>query len=437
MKISKREKTLICMLGLIIGAFLYYQFGYVTLNNLVNDKTKQKEDIENKYQSAVNTISSMEAQKVKVKILNAKITDEATPFYPVISQDYIILEMDKLIKESGLDGGMTFKDIEVKSVSPEKKSDKDKDLPESSIQSIADEYRSKYESKEEKKDEQSSSENTDNSGEEKDNKGNDFSSSANNNSPSSSSTDSNTEKGQKENTIYQLQLNVDFNGTYAQVVKFLELLRQYDKKMPAYAINMSTKNLTDVKGSVNMMVYGAPKINNELEEYLTWNLNNTYGKDKPFTVNSATGTGIKSDIVSGDFLVSAKSANSDLPTIMIGKANDPLRNTYVYADSNIETLVELELTKEGDKYYYKYRTSNGSTPKNYNGNGNEFVPNGENIEINIQSDSRVNTEDKAGLKLKIINNTDKLVNVNISGDDKSDPRVSIDGDSQNINVNKE
>lgn len=453
MKISKREKTLLCVLGFILVSALYYQFGYKTLNNMVLKKTQEKQEIKQKYDSAVSTIDSMEQQQAKVKILNAKISDEAKPFYPTISQEHIILEMDKLIKDSGLEGGMTFKEVEVKGVDVQKKSDKDKDLPESSMQGIADEYNNKYGSKSDENSNVKDSNNT-NDNSQTSNSNNKSSSNNNNTNNSSSSSNSNNgdnpgtsaskgsnttndkSKDKGENTITQLQLNVDFNGSYKNVVKFLELLRKYDKKMPAYAINMSTKNLTDVKGSVNMMIYAIPKIDDSLGDYLTWKLNNAYGKDQPFTVNSASGTGIKSDQDTSDFVASVRSINSDLPTVTIGKSNDALRTTYAYSVSNTDTEVEMILTKENGNYYYKYKTKDGSIPKDYNGLGNQFVLNGDNIQINIQSENRVNSDDRSGLKLKIINNTDKLANVNVAGDDKNNPRVSIDGDSTNINVNQ-
>lgn len=439
MAISKREKKMLSVFGLVTCAFLYYQFGYTNLNGLVDKKTKERDEIQQKYQTAVDTVNSMDAQKAKAKIFNAKIADQTKPLYPIISQEHIILEIDGLIKESGLEGGITFKEIENKTVGLPKKSEKDKDIPESSIQPIADEYENEYGTKKEEKssssndvvkDNQSSSSSTNSStstGNTGSNSGNSASSLV-----SSSSSDSNN------NTINQMHVLVSFNGTYEQVVKFLDLLRTENeqKRLPAFAINMSTKNLNDVKGSVNMMVYAIPKLDDESERYLSWSLSNTYGKNKPFTVNSSVGTGIKTNASNGDFSIEVNSAYSDLPTVIMGKSNDILRTSYAYADGNNEAQGELELTKDGDKYYYKYSVNGDSIPKNYSGNGFEFTPNGDTIEINLKCETRTGTDDKAGLKLNIVNKTGQLVNVNISGNNKSDPRVSIGGDSKDINVNE-
>ena len=128
MKISKREKIMLLALGIFALGILYYQFGYTTLVKKAEEKTKQKNEIEEKYNRAMNTINSMETQRSTVKILNAKIDDESAPFYPTISQEHIILEINKLLEDSGLEGGMTFESAEVKGVESIKKSEKDKGL---------------------------------------------------------------------------------------------------------------------------------------------------------------------------------------------------------------------------------------------------------------------------------------------------------------------
>jgi type IV pilus assembly protein PilO len=91
------------------------------------------------------------------------------------------------------------------------------------------------------------------------------------------------------------------------------------------------------------------------------------------------------------------------------------------------------LTQDGDKYYYKYKTSKGTYPANYQGLGAEFVPAYKNMVLNVLSENRVNSNDKSELKLNIINKTDKLLNVDISGEDTANPRVTDDGSNRRDN----
>ena len=100
MKISNKEKIMLCILGIIIIGFGYYQLVYCVQINKIEEKTKQENEIEQKYDTARNTIDSIEDKKMDVKILNSKINDECLPFYPTISEENIILELDKLLKET-------------------------------------------------------------------------------------------------------------------------------------------------------------------------------------------------------------------------------------------------------------------------------------------------------------------------------------------------
>ena len=228
---------------------------------------------------------------------------------------------------------------------------------------------------------------------------------------------------------------MSFEGSYDELSKMLNTIGKNEKKMVVNSIKIDEDTLNSVKGTINIEIYSIPKIDDELESYLDWKLNNTYGKTVPFSTGSANGN-VQANKDTGDFIASVKSSTSDLPTVMLGKADDSLRTTYIYGDSNSQENVEMILTQDGDKYYYKYKTSKGTFPANYDGIGEEFVPASQNIDLKIQSENRVTSNDKSELKLKIINKTDKLVNVDISGDDSADPRVTIEGDGNNISVNQ-
>ena len=106
MRISNKEKIMLYILGIIIIGFIYYQFVYSYQMNIIQDKMKNQNEIEQKYTEAENTINSIESKKSDLKILKAKISDESLSFYPTISEEHIILELDTLLKDSGLNGGI-------------------------------------------------------------------------------------------------------------------------------------------------------------------------------------------------------------------------------------------------------------------------------------------------------------------------------------------
>lgn len=430
MKISNREKIMLCALGIVAIGFIYYKFGYLNEKAKIELKTKERNEIEERYNKAKETINSLEDKKSDVKILKSRIDDKSLPFYPIISEEHIILELDKLLVDSQLEGSIKFEPIvseTVESMEWEKSI-----IKESTLETVVDEYKNIIGNTEDPK-EDFKSDNDEGSNNAIKSK-NQVSKSNTSNDVSSSSNNSEN----NENTAYCLKGSINFTGNYEGIIKFLNSISNYDKKIVVSNISINESGLDEITGAMNIEIYAVPKIDDEIEEYLKWELNNTYGKEIPFSSSESTGfQSLGSDIVS-DFDIVVKSINSDLPTIMIRKLDDAFRNTYVYADSNEEEIVEMELTQEGDKYYYKYKTGKGSLPSNYNDSPIEFVPISQgNIVIDILSEVRVNNNDRSAIKLNLINKTDRLVSVNISGDDESKPRVTISGDGSNISINKQ
>ncbi|NRW83799.1 hypothetical protein [Clostridium beijerinckii] len=64
MKISKKEKTMLCVLGSIIVGFLYYQFIYLSQVDQLQQKVGKENELKQKYDTVMNTIKSMEDKKV-------------------------------------------------------------------------------------------------------------------------------------------------------------------------------------------------------------------------------------------------------------------------------------------------------------------------------------------------------------------------------------
>jgi hypothetical protein len=422
MNISNREKIMLSILGIIIIGIGYYKFVYSFQINEIQMKTKQESEIEQKYDTVMNTIKSIDSKKSDVKILKAKISNEAKSFYPTISEEHIIVELDKLLTSNELEGRIIFNPIVSDSV--EVVDENNETLAESSLQGMVDKYNNEEESNAENDTDEESKQNT-----------NVTSNSSSNNDEKSRANNKNNSDSKKKNTVHYMKCEVDFEGSYEGLNKLLNEIGKNEKKIVVNSVTLSENTINSVKGTINLEIYSIPKIDNDLEEYLKWDFNNTYGKNVPFETGAASGFVEESKDVN-DFMISVKSVTSELPTIMVGKANDSLGTTYVYADSNTEEYVEMILNQEGDKYYYKYKTSKGTYPANYDGLGEEFIPVSKNIVLDVLSENRATTSDNSEMKLKIINNTDRLADVNISGDDINNPRVVIDGDGNKISVNK-
>lgn len=409
MKISKKEKTMLIALATIALGAGYYQFVYKTQVAEVEELANRKQELQQEYDSVIQTIRTLEERKGKIKIYNSNIKEKSKIYYPEIIQEKIILEVDKLLADSELKGSVSFTPItvgqvEVVNVAHTSKGD-------SSLQSIINDYNLNF--KNEQPEDGSQSMNNENT-----------------NSSESPVTSSGT-------TVEQLKVNMNFNAPYQNVKKFLDLVDSSEHKLAISNLSLNSGNGTNVSGSLTLEFYGIPKLYNFDKDYLEWTLNNTYGKDTPFSSGNATGTTIESLVEQQekyDFIMSLKSNSSDLPTIMLGKANDKDNLSYVYADNKGIEVVDIVLTKIGNGYYYKYKTSYGTYPLVYAGDGELFTPVGDDITLEIMVQGRVDSSDLAGAQLNIINNTDKVVNININGDDASKPRVTVESQGNAVKV---
>lgn len=426
MKISNREKIMLFILGIAVIAFGYYNFIYLVQTDKIEQKLKEEVEIKQKYETAKTTIDTLEDKKNDVDLLKVKVEGESKPFYPIINQEHIILELDKLLKDNDLVGAIKFESIASGSV--EKASKTSQILAESSLQPIVDKYKNKNSQNSNSKPANSSDKNN-----------------TLNNSESNNKNNSNADKSkeEKKDTLQYVKIQISFQGSYEGLSKMLTTIRENERKIVVNSIKISSDTKKGIQGTLNLEIYSIPKINDEIENYLKWDFNNTYGKDVPFvtetespllSTNSKIALTESEEVTrTNDFIASVKSITSDLPKIMLGKANDDMRTSYVYGNSNSEEPVEMILTQDGDKYYYKYKTSKQSFPANYDGLGEEFVPKSKNIVLKILSENKLSGNDNSRMRLKILNKTDKNVQVNISGDDS---RVTIDANESNVKINK-
>lgn len=63
MKISKKEKTMLCVLGSIIVGFLYYQFIYLSQVDQLQQKVGKENELKQKYDTVMNTINQWKIKK--------------------------------------------------------------------------------------------------------------------------------------------------------------------------------------------------------------------------------------------------------------------------------------------------------------------------------------------------------------------------------------
>lgn len=418
MNISKREKYLIGILLTVLICFAYYQFIFVKQVEKVNNKKEEKNQIEARYNEVMNAIANLDSLEEELKILKANVFGKSEKLYPLIMQEKIILELDTLLIDSGLSGNIAFTPVEVapveKMVSPEI------EKIESSLKSFVDEYNNNVTNAEEGNTEDSASgENTSDSGSEE---------------------EVNTEGN--STTSEQLKVAINFSGTYESLKTFIASVQNYERKVVIPTITIASQSEEELSGVMNLEFHAVPKLSDEDKDYLTWSLNNIYGKEILFSSGEASGAYAQtieeqsSEQDLNDFVMMLKSPTSELPTVTIGKAKDDSRESYIYSDNDDIEAVEISFEEIDGSTYFKYKTTTSYYPRDNSLEGMEFVSKSEDIVLEILSENRVGTYDNSGINLKVINNTSKNVEVIVKNDDASNPRVAVTSEGYTVNVTK-
>ena len=398
MKLSKREKILVILLAFFLVGVAYYELVFVKQRERVENLKAEKESVEGTYNNMVTSIKNMEKNDTNIKICKESIEAKSMKLYPKLYQDKIIIEINDLLDKAEIKGSLSFSEVTVANIAKYfgEEAEKEEVKGEPSLKEPADELRKL-------------------SDEDKD----------------SNNTDSN--KGEKTDIpveslfVEQMQVGVDFTGSYENATKFIKLLSDYARLIALPNVALTSTGDDQVAGNVNLEFYSIPKFTDEDGKYLDWTLNNTYGKSNPFKSDSTVSTSSRGDEEKKyDFVMSVNGSNSDLPSMAMGKENDVTRDTYIYFDKNEKVDVDIEINEENGKYYVKYKTGNSSYPSNYNENGVEVNPGEGSIKIGVYSSSRLGAEDKVSVNINVTSNTtSKVTEIVVMDEDKSNPRVTV------------
>ena len=391
---SKREKSLVAVaLTLMVGVG-YYALAYEPLSDKLDAKRSEKTQIEAKYQKAMDDISNLEANKANLKELFGATTVKSSGFYPKIIQEKLILELESMIANSQLKvTSMTWGDQKTQPVEQFSKENEQK------TGITLDKTVERY------KGEKSSS----------------------NNSKDTNTVKTNTASSDSP-ACETISCTINVQSSYDSIKKFMLAIEASGRNIAVTNTNLAPINEGTINGTIVLEFYGLPKVDDSDDNYDLWSYNKDvkYGKEQLFGKGAATGAFEKSssDATSTafDIIGILKSSNSELPPVILGKAGDDTFASYLYGKENDSKEVEIEFTEEGGKLYYLLKVGSQKYPTN-SSKGIEFSPFGTDIQIAIQSESRSGSSDTSEISLNVINNTSRVVNVKIMGDDKSNPRV--------------
>ena len=451
MKVTKRERMLIGVLVFVLLIYGFYQFIYIKQIQQITELKASRDTCSQKWQQVRANIASKDLKDEQYKDLNSKILSKTDMLFPSIKQEEIIVILDKMIKKSNIQtDALGFSEV-----SSENTTSVDTSKTANAVVSSTDTTNkldtlvSKFNGTPTK----------------------DSANVTTNTSNSSTNTSTST-NNPKITGAYKMEATLNFKGTYDELISFIGQVENYNEKIVINNINITGAQGSNITGTIILDFYGVPKLNNK--DDFKWDYKAPSGNKNPYAgsssslqvstpivtnnavntvansgstvtnsgslVTSSASTATKSvntvakAEVKSDFTLNAKpKTTNNLHTITIEKAKEESMKSYIYANNSGIELVEFYFTKIGSKYYYKYKTSIESYPKNFN-NYIEFVPNGGNIVLDMVSQKRGTSSDLSGANIRITNDTDKSVVVNISSDDKSKPRVNIIKEKGDISV---
>ncbi|MDF2520914.1 MAG: hypothetical protein K0R84_1542 [Clostridia bacterium] len=406
MKLTKREKILLVILGLCaVLALLYYA--------VITPQLSMVSKLEGKAQEYSQTLESIKSKAStenpvfkEYKILNAKAQGFMQGYYPSIIQESILIMLDSKIKESGIEvSTISFTEPAWVQLSQSKE-----EQPQQSneLKELAEQITGEAKA-----------------------------------APAAQNKES------KENvlsTVENMTVSIAFQGTYNQFYSFLKAVEQENRSIVVSSVKLASNGSTAIEGEIILDFYAIPKPFEQDDEYLKWSIDGDYGKINPFgyipglrpsTASDGKEEQGSRDLVMRDFFITIRPITSDLPSVTMGKFDDKERTTYLYADNTGYEDVELQVLQDGDKYYYGYRTKDYSYPAGYSKDLIEFVPIGEELQVLVISTERNKEKDLNGVSLTVLNKTKQPLKLFVRDDDEGMPRLKINKLAGDVSIVKE
>ncbi|MGV8152993.1 MAG: hypothetical protein ACLKAO_01660 [Alkaliphilus sp.] len=229
--------------------------------------------------------------------------------------------------------------------------------------------------------------------------------------------------------IESMRVSVQVQAGFENILYFISTIQSHHYNIVISDINIASgRTEGEVTGNITLRFYAVPKIDEQDLDFLRWDFYNVYGRFNPFgelayrpEADDRRSAVARDEI---DFVMTAKPITSDLPSVMIGKAGDTTRATYVHGDNAGFENVEFYVFMRDNRYFFKYKTQTELFPFNYYA-GVEFSPRGDNILILAFCNPRTGVQDQNGINLTISNLTDLELVLQISNEDKVRPRINI------------
>ncbi len=232
-------------------------------------------------------------------------------------------------------------------------------------------------------------------------------------------------------TGIKVPIAINYMGSYKGIKNLLAYIIGNEMRMTIDTMDVSyNEEDKQVSGSMNLNLYAITSASRKQAELELDGVD--IGTDNIFDTTDKSDTKANKDLTSSleegdkivkdyDYYVALNPSSSNEDAISIASKSDT--SSKISSNVNEVENATIKFFMVGQKYYVSYNIGDVSYPENFD-QGTEFDP-GDDLNLLIKSSKRKNDKDLSGVKLVVDNETDKVVNVKIDGDDSSNPRVRI------------
>ena len=224
-------------------------------------------------------------------------------------------------------------------------------------------------------------------------------------------------------------VTLGYEATYAQWKTLITYINTYYNKNTIDSISMTYNNATGVvSGTMALSIYA---ITGSQRAFTHPAITVSTGTDNIFASDTFAASSSKKDADYGayiygdyDYYMMLNAATSDLDACIIGNRNDTTKGSVLSSNSATKENVTIKFTGSSGNYKVQYMIGKTTYPATNYDAGTAFEP-GSTLDFLIMSSARVSSTDTSGVDMTIVNESDKTLNIKVSNDDTTNPRLNV------------
>ena len=229
---------------------------------------------------------------------------------------------------------------------------------------------------------------------------------------------------------YKTTITTSFQGTYKDYKNMINFINNYKYRCTINSISTTYNSETGiVSGSMTLNQYAIAGTDREFNNvnigvgiFGTGNIYNSEIFEAGNTDNS-NGDAIISDY---DYYISLQSGQ-----VSVGAKNDVVNASTITSESKKVQPVSIRFFGENGEYYVQYSIGNEQFPATAYDQGSYFIP-GSTLSLLVISSDRVDDNDNGGARVSVVNDTDMVLYIKVANDDAGNPRFELESSTGDV-----